>query len=128
VHPFLSSNSYIDGKCSISPDFTKAYCEGATLANSFTTPSGQKVFYGIRSDDLAAPDNCGMNSKCSPPPVNERYSITYIFVIDEIDSQLIEFWADDAVRKSSPEIKSFEGVAQILHDTIIPSFHSNGQD
>lgn len=126
VHPILRSNSPIDGKCSISPGFTKAYCEGATLINSFTTPSGRKVFYGTISDDLT--QSCTANSICPPPPDNQRYSITYIFIINDIDNTLVEFFAGDAVRKPSPEVNDFEGVAKLLHDTVIPSFRTNGGD
>ena len=126
-NPYLSSDSPIDGKCAVSTDSTKIYCEGITLTQSFVTSGNQKVFYGTKSDDLTL--DCTMNSGCQHPPANQRYSITYIFVVpNQANNTLIEFWAGDAVRKPSSQVSGFEGVAKLLHDTIIPSLGHIGQN
>ena len=127
VLPYLRSNSPIEGKCAISTDSTKIYCEGVTLTDSFDISGNRKVFYGTNSGDLTL--DCTMNSGCQHPPADQRYSITYIFVTpDKTNNTLVEFWAGDAIRKPSPKVNDFEGSASLLHDTVIPSFRMIGED
>jgi hypothetical protein len=131
VSPYLSSNSPIDGQCAISTDSTKVYCEGVTLTKSFLISGfisgNQKVFYGTKYGDLT--QDCTAISGCQHPPADQRYSVTYIFIIPrQTDNTLVEFWAADAVRKSSPQVNSFEGVGALLHDTVIPSLRLIGEN
>ena len=125
--PYLSAQSPVSGQCAVSTTYAAgvvgapAFCEDLILTESFTISNGLLAKYASRVTDMTT--QCSMNSPCPvqlPPDV--RYSVEYVFLVPDNERQtLVEFFAGQAARIPSSQVQGFQGVASLLHDSIIPS-------
>jgi hypothetical protein len=124
LHPYVVSDAQKSGTCTVAASgsgvFPSAvYCEGNTMTSSFQTKDW-RVFYGINYSDRTM--DCTTLSGCANPPAAERYGKTYIFVVPDVQhNMLVEFYAPTASYGASQNSDGFEGVAATIRTTVLPS-------